>query len=61
VAGVTDASGRIFGLMPHPERFLEWTRHPYWTRLPKELLKLPTPGARMFMNAVEAASGAWVR
>jgi phosphoribosylformylglycinamidine synthase len=61
IAGVSDASGRIFGLMPHPERFLEWTRHPYWTRLPKDLLKVPTPGARMFMNAVEAVSGAWVR
>jgi phosphoribosylformylglycinamidine synthase subunit PurQ / glutaminase len=61
IAGISDASGRVFGLMPHPERFLEWTRHPYWTRLPKDLLKLPTPGARMFMNAVEAASAAWVR
>lgn len=61
IAGVTDRSGRLFGLMPHPERFLDWTRHPYWTRLPKDLLKLPTPGARMFMNAVEAVSGAWTR
>lgn len=61
IAGLTDAAGRIFGLMPHPERFLDWTRHPYWTRLPKDLLKTPTPGARMFMNAVEAVSGAWVR
>lgn len=56
IAGVCDASGRIFGLMPHPERYLDWTRHPYWTRLPKELLKLPTPGLKMFQNAVEAAS-----
>jgi phosphoribosylformylglycinamidine synthase len=61
VAGISDMSGRVFGLMPHPERFLEWTRHPYWTRLPKDLLKLPTPGAKMFTNAVEAASAAWVR
>ena len=59
VAGVCDASGRLFGLMPHPERYLEWTRHPYWTRLPAEVLKGPTPGARMFQNAVEAVSRAW--
>ncbi len=56
IAGICDASGRILGLMPHPERFLDWTRHPYWTRLPKEVLKGPTPGLRMFMNAVEAAT-----
>lgn len=61
IAGVCDSSGRLFGLMPHPERFLDWTRHPYWTRLPRELLKTPTPGARMFMNAVEAVSAAWAR
>lgn len=56
IAGICDSTGRILGLMPHPERFLDWTRHPYWTRLPKELLKGPTPGLKMFMNAVEAAS-----
>lgn len=56
IAGVCDATGRVFGLMPHPERYLDWYRHPYWTRLPKELLKTPTPGLRMFQNAVEAAS-----
>ncbi len=32
VAGVCDATGRIFGLMPHPERYLEGTNHPQWTR-----------------------------
>jgi len=55
IAGICDASGRIFGLMPHPERYLDWHRHPYWTRLPKELLKTPTPGLRMFQNAVLAS------
>ncbi|MDR2641993.1 MAG: phosphoribosylformylglycinamidine synthase subunit PurQ [Planctomycetaceae bacterium] len=33
VAGVCDPSGRIFGLMPHPERFLNIFQHPHWTRL----------------------------
>jgi len=32
VAGVCDPSGRVFGLMPHPERFVDVTQHPAWTR-----------------------------
>ena len=32
VAGICDASGRLFGLMPHPERHLDATHHPFWTR-----------------------------
>lgn len=52
VAGVCDASGLVFGLMPHPERFLDWTRHPSWTRLPKNTLTTTTPGLRIFQNAV---------
>jgi phosphoribosylformylglycinamidine synthase I len=31
-AGVCDPTGRIFGLMPHPERFVEAIHHPRWTR-----------------------------
>ncbi len=30
IAGVADPSGRIFGLMPHPERFTERYQHPDW-------------------------------
>ena len=50
VAGLCDASGRIFGLMPHPERFLDATNHPSWTRL----AELPEKGAgtKVFENAV---------
>jgi phosphoribosylformylglycinamidine synthase len=58
IAGVCDPTGRVFGLMPHPERFLDWTRHPYWTRLDAKTRKLPTPGLRIFQNAVEAAAHA---
>lgn len=61
IAGVCDASGRIFGLMPHPERYLDWTRHPYWTRLGRTTLEATTPGRRMFLNAVEAVTGAPTR
>lgn len=32
VAGICDTSGRVFGLMPHPERFVDQTQHPGWTR-----------------------------
>lgn len=34
LAGMCDPTGRIFGLMPHPDRFTEWTQHPCWTSLP---------------------------
>ena len=33
IAGICDPTGRIFGLMPHPERFLMKWNHPRWTRL----------------------------
>jgi phosphoribosylformylglycinamidine synthase subunit PurQ / glutaminase len=32
IAGVCDASGLVFGLMPHPERFVDAIQHPAWTR-----------------------------
>lgn len=54
-AGVCDASGRIFGLMPHPERHIDKTQHPRWTR-EKDLVKpgesLPGDGLKIFQNAV---------
>ncbi len=31
VAGICDPTGRVLGLMPHPERFIEITHHPRWT------------------------------
>jgi phosphoribosylformylglycinamidine synthase len=33
IAGLTDATGRVLGLMPHPERHVRHTQHPRWTRL----------------------------
>ncbi len=32
IAGLTDPSGRILGLMPHPEAYADPTNHPGWTR-----------------------------
>lgn len=55
-AGICDVSGRIFGLMPHPERYVEWSQHPFWTRLGQGVRARPTPGMIMFTSAVEAAA-----
>ena len=60
IAGICDPTGRIFGLMPHPEAYNHWTNHPDWTRR-KEAAKRqnrildpsPTVGTRMLQNAVE--------
>ena len=57
IAGICDLSGRIFGLMPHPERFATWTQHPFWTRLDPQLHEHASPGLRVFQNAVREAAG----
>ena len=51
VAGLCDETGRVFGLMPHPERYIDPTQHPYWTRL--EHLPEVGDGLALFRNAVE--------
>lgn len=53
IAGVCDDSGRVFALMPHPERFVRWTQHPRWTR---ERRREHGDGFFIFRNAVE-----WVK
>jgi phosphoribosylformylglycinamidine synthase len=56
IAGICDQTGRVFGLMPHPEAFNHVTNHPNWTRLKREgktIHSEQTPGIRMFKNAVE--------
>ena len=49
IAGICDITGRVLGLMPHPERFIDVTRHPFWTRLnaPRK-----PDGLQLFENAV---------
>lgn len=49
IAGICDRSGRLFGLMPHPEAFLHYTNHPRWTR---ESLPEEGEGLAIFRNAV---------
>jgi phosphoribosylformylglycinamidine synthase I len=55
IVGICDVSGRVFGLMPHPERYLDWNRHPWWTRLSAGTRAGDTPGMMMFRSAVRAA------
>lgn len=52
IAAVCDETGRIFGLMPHPEAYLYKTNHPRWTRdnVPEEGM-----GVKVFRNAIEYA------
>lgn len=50
VAGVCDPSGRVFGLMPHPERHIDPTQHPCWTR--RAVQPNEGDGLAMFRNAV---------
>ena len=59
VAGICDPTGRVFGLMPHPEAFNHWTNHPDWTRCKESLLRTGQPlepaegdGIQIFRNAV---------
>jgi phosphoribosylformylglycinamidine synthase len=48
IAGLTDPSGQILGLMPHPEAFNHPTNHPAWTRDGTDPL-----GTSLFANAIE--------
>ena len=48
IAGICDKTGRIFGLMPHPEAFLFPQNHPRWTR---EKIR-EGQGLKIFENAV---------
>jgi phosphoribosylformylglycinamidine synthase I len=53
IAGICDSTGRIFGLMPHPERYITGSQHPRWTG---ENVREEGDGFRIFKNAVD-----WVK
>jgi len=53
IAGICDKSGRVLGLMPHPERHIQFTQHPFWTRLHK---RDEGDGLQIFRNGVEFVS-----
>ncbi|GHS93169.1 phosphoribosylformylglycinamidine synthase subunit PurQ [Planctomycetales bacterium] len=50
IAGLCDRTGRIFGLMPHPERHIFPYQHPRWTRDPAAA---NAAGAKIFRRAVQ--------
>jgi phosphoribosylformylglycinamidine synthase len=49
IAGLTDTTGRVLGLMPHPERHIRLTQHPRWSRLKN---RENADGMTIFANAV---------
>lgn len=53
IAGVCNAMGNVFGLMPHPERYVVRHHHPVWQRGSN----LPPLGLTIFQNAVRYATG----
>lgn len=64
IAGVCDPSGRIFGLMPHPEAYHDWTNHPDWLRDRERARRKdrpfgdgPTVGIRLLANGVRYLQG----
>jgi phosphoribosylformylglycinamidine synthase subunit PurQ / glutaminase len=57
IAGITNPKGNVFGLMPHPERFISKYQHPAWTRAETAGMfkKEEGAGLRIFRNAVNYA------
>jgi len=53
IAGICDPSGRVLGLMPHPEAFLVRENHPLRRRASRD-----DPGVELFENGVRAARDA---
>ena len=58
IAGVCDPTGRLFGLMPHPDAFLYPYQHPQaFRRQRSDALPEEGAGLAIFRNGVEAAAG----
>ena len=53
IAGICDPTGRVFGLMPHPERNISPFSHPQWTRLGE---REHGEGLKFFQRMVQAAA-----
>ncbi len=65
IAGICDTTGRVFGLMPHPEAYSHPTNHPAWTRQKDRATRAGrrfpdepvTDGIRLLKNGVDYAAG----
>jgi len=53
IAGICDPTGRVFGLMPLPERFIDPLQHPHWTRTAPKDRPQWGDGFKLFQNAIE--------
>ncbi len=55
IAGICDGTGRILGLMPHPEAFLSFTNRPNWEVLKRDtnMASKSGNGVQIFENALE--------
>jgi phosphoribosylformylglycinamidine synthase len=62
IAGVCDSTGRVFGLMPHPEAYNHWTNHPNWTLFKERYRRGGEPypqegyGIQIFRNSLCVSS-----
>jgi phosphoribosylformylglycinamidine synthase len=54
IAGICDPTGRVLGLMPHPERNVTPWHHPHWTRRPR---RAEGEGLAFYRRMVAAAAG----
>ncbi len=59
IAGICDLSGRVLGLMPHPEAFLTPENHPRWTRSRAAGTVISTTGLDLFRAGVDYAGAAF--
>lgn len=50
IAGVCDPTGRVLGMMPHPERYVRPEAHPSWTRRPG---RAEGDGLALFRNGID--------
>lgn len=58
IAGICDPTGRVLGLMPHPERNIDPWHHPHWTRLAAGEARTEGEGLEFYRRLVAAAVGA---
>jgi len=54
IAGICDTTGRVLGLMPHPERHISYLQHPNWRRNLEEKKRMGI-GLEIFKNGVKYA------
>ena len=59
IAGLTDPTGQIFGLMPHPEAFLSFYNHPDWAKMKRngKEIKRENTGQAIFDNIINELKG----